>query len=254
MNPRVSVIMPAFNREKYIAESIRSVLGQTFKDFELIVIDDGSTDKTLSVAESFASDPRVHIVKNEKHLGIAGTRNKALDLARGEYVSPLDSDDVWIDKEKLAKQTAYLDTHPECALVGGAIRHIDTEGKTLKTVVFEQTDADLRNNILQHNPFPQSSLMYRKQAIIDAGSYDMSFQVCDDYNLWLAVGTKHSFANFPEVFTGYRIHDGNITRTKRLTAAREILEIVKSYASKYPRSSLGITKAYLRLLLAYVRS
>jgi hypothetical protein len=68
------------------------------------------------------------------------------------------------------------------------------------------------------------------------------------------VGTKHSFANFPEVFTGYRIHDGNITRTKRLTAAREILEIVKSYASKYPRSSLGITKAYLRLLLAYVRS
>ncbi len=254
MNSRVSVIMPAFNRENFIAESIKSVLAQTFQDFELIIIDDGSTDKTISVAGTFVSDRRVQIVKNEKHLGIAGTRNKALGLARGEYIAPLDSDDVWLDKEKLAKQTAYLDAHPKCALVGGAIRHIDTAGKTLKTVVFEQTDADLRNNILQHNPFPQSTLMYRKKAIDDCGGYDTSFQVCDDYNLWLCVGTKNSLANFPDVFTGYRIHDGNITRTKRLTAAREILDIVKSYASKYPRSSLGITKAYLRLILAYIRT
>lgn len=254
MNPRVSVIMPAFNREKYIAESIESVLEQTFKDFELIVIDDGSTDTTLTVAETFASDPRVQIVRNEKHLGIAGTRNRALELARGEYIAPLDSDDVWLDREKLAKQIAYLDSHPECGLVGGAIRHIDTAGKTLKTVVFEQTDADLRNNILQHNPFPQSTLMYRKKAILEAGAYSTEYQVCDDYNLWLAVGTKNSLANFPDVFTGYRIHDGNITRTKRLTAAREILDIVKSYASKYPRSSRGITKAYLRLILAYIRT
>jgi len=254
MNPRVSVIMPAFNREKYIARSIESVLAQTFEDFELIIIDDGSTDKTLAIAETFASDPRVNIVKNEKHLGIAGTRNHALQLARGAYIAPLDSDDVWFDKEKLAKQISFLDANPAYALVGGAIQHINTEGKILKTVVFEQTDADLRNNILQHNPFPQSTLMYRRKAIVDAGSYDTSFQVCDDYNLWLAVGTKHSFANFPEVFTGYRIHDGNITRTKRLTSAREILEIVRSYSSKYPHSSRGVFKAYLRLILAYIRT
>jgi glycosyltransferase involved in cell wall biosynthesis len=254
MNPRVSVIMPAFNREKYIAASIESVLGQTFEDFELIVIDDGSTDKTLSVAETFASDPRVQIVKNEKHLGIAGTRNRALELAHGEYIAPLDSDDVWFDKEKLKKQVSFLDENPTYAMVGGAIEHINTEGKIIKTVVFEQTDADLRENILQHNPFPQSSLMYRKYAVIDAGAYSTAYQVCDDYNLWLAVGTKHSFANFPDVFTGYRIHDGNITRTKRLTAAREILEIVQSYSPKYPHSSRGVFKAYLRLLLAYIRT
>jgi glycosyltransferase involved in cell wall biosynthesis len=217
-------------------------------------VDDGSEDKTLEIAKSFATDPRVRIVKNEKNLGIAKSRNKGMSLARAAYIAPLDSDDVWIDKDKLRKQTEYLDAHPDCALVGGAIRHIDIDGKTLKTVIFEQTDADIRNKILQHNPFPQSSLMYRKQAILDCGGYSTEYKVCDDYALWICVGRKHAMANFRDVFTGYRIHGGNITRTKRLTACKEILDIVRAHRTEYPRPWLGMTKAYLRLLLAYVRT
>ena len=102
--PLVSIIMPAFNREKFIAEAIKSVLAQSFTNYELIVIDDGSTDRTLSVTNQFKSDPRIKLVKNEKNLGIASTRNKALQMARGVYIAPLDSDDVWLRRSRSSKQ------------------------------------------------------------------------------------------------------------------------------------------------------
>jgi len=253
--PKVSVIMPAFNREKYIAESIESVLAQSFKDFELIVVDDGSTDKTVEIARGIAaSDQRVRIETNGKNLGIAKTRNRALELARAEYIALLDSDDIWIDCNKLIKQTDFLDSHQDYALVGGAIRHIDPEGKALKVATFPETDAGLRRVILQINPFAQSTLMYRKGAILEAGGYSPEYQVCDDYALWLKVGKKYKFANFGDIFTGYRVHGGNITRTKRLTAAREIFEIVRDNSKAYPNARRGLLKAYIRLVVAFFRT
>jgi glycosyltransferase involved in cell wall biosynthesis len=253
-NPKVTVIMPAFNREKYIAESMRSVLIQTFKDFELLVIDDGSTDKTVEIARTFVSDPRVRIQENKKNEGIAKTRNKGLELSKGKYIAPLDSDDIWLDHDKLSKQVEFLDTHANYAMIGGAIVHIDTRDNQLKKVIFARSDEVIRNVILHSNQFAQSTLMFRKDAILKCGGYSSEYVVCDDYNLWLCVGTKYSFANFPDIFTGYRIHGSNITRTKRLTAAREILEIVRNNRKNYAHARLGILKAYLRLILAYVRT
>jgi glycosyltransferase involved in cell wall biosynthesis len=254
MNPRVSVIMPAYNREKYIAESIQSVLGQSFADFELIILDDGSTDKTLEIARSFQGDQRIRVEQNRSNLGIAKTRNRGLELARADYVALLDSDDIWLDPDKLEKQIAFLDSHAGHAIVGGGIRLIATDGTKIKDVIFAESDSDIRKIILRANPFAQSSLMYRKNAILEAGGYSTDYQVADDYALWLAVGRRHLFADFPDLFTGYRIHGGNITRTKRLTTARETLEIVRANRAYYPNSSLGVAKAYLRLLIAYIRS
>ena len=252
--PIVSVIMPAFNREKFIAESIRSVLNQSFKDFELIVIDDGSTDKTLQIANTFLEDPRIRIVRNQKNLGIAKTRNKALELARGRFIAPLDSDDIWLDREKLRKQVEFLEENPDYAMLGGGIMHIDVDSKPIKKVLFPIYDSLIRNIVLQYNPFAQSSLLYRKSAALECGGYSTEYKICDDYDLWLKIGTKHKFTNIPQVLTGYRIHGENITKTKRLTAAREILEIVRNNSKLYPRSYIGITKAYLRILLSYIRT
>ena len=252
--PLVSVIMPAFNREKYIAESIRSVLAQTYTNLELIIIDDGSTDHTLEIARQFESDGRVRIMQNDKNIGIAMTRNRGLGLAKGELIAPLDSDDVWFDTKKLEKQVAFFNANPDYALVGGAIVHIDPEGNHLRVATFPRSDKELRSIILQFNPFPQSTLLYRRDAIKSCGNYSPDYQVCDDYALWLCVGEHYKFANFNDVFTGYRIHGGNITRTKRLTAAREILDIVKLHAHSYPHHYRGIAKAYLRVLISYIRS
>lgn len=246
--------MPAFNREKFIAESIRSVLAQSFTDYELIVIDDGSTDRTIEIASKFKSDPRIRIVKNEKNLGIPLTRNKALSLARGKYIAPLDSDDVWLDKEKLRKQVEFLNENHDYAMLGGGIIHIDLDSKPLKKVLFPIYDSLIRNIALQFNPFAQSTLLYRKSVALDCGGYSTDYKICDDYDLWLKIGTKHKFTNIPQVLTGYRIHGGNITQTKRLTAAREIREIVRKNCRNYPRAWIGIIKAYLRIVLAYVRT
>lgn len=252
--PRVSIIMPAFNREKFIAESIDSALAQTYTDFELIIIDDGSKDQTVSVAKKYLDDPRVSIIENPKNMGIATTRTRAINIARGEYLAMLDSDDVWLDHDKLKKQVAFLDSHPDHAIIGSGIAYIDTTGKQLNTLVFPTDDLEIRKTILRRNQFAQSTLLCRTEMLMKTGLYSTRFMISDDYDLWLRVGKRWKFANSADISTGYRIHGGNITQTKRLTAAREVLEIVRSYSDNYPHPTLGLIKAYARLVLAYAKS
>jgi glycosyltransferase involved in cell wall biosynthesis len=254
-NPRVSIVIITFNREKYIHEAIQSILDQTFTDWEAIIIDDASEDNTEQIVKAYIdSNPKISYYKNEKNLGIAKTRNKGLDLARGEYIAPLDSDDVWLDKNKLKKQVEFLDINPDYVLLGGGIMHIDAQSKPVKKVLFPVYDSVIRNIILQFNPFAQSTLLFRKGAALEVGGYSTEYKVADDYDLWLKMGMKHKFTNIPQVLSGYRIHGGNITKTKRLTTAREILEIVRRYAPHYKRAYIGIIKAYMRILLSYFRT
>jgi hypothetical protein len=132
--------------------------------------------------------------------------------------------------------------------------HIDAQSKPVKKVLFPVYDSVIRNIILQFNPFAQSTLLFRKGAALEVGGYSTEYKVADDYDLWLKMGMKHKFTNIPQVLSGYRIHGGNITKTKRLTTAREILEIVRRYAPHYKRAYIGIIKAYMRILLSYFRT
>ncbi len=115
--PKVTVLTPVYNREQYIATAIESVLAQSFTDFELLLIDDGSTDGSAEILRSYTTDPRVRVVRNEQNLGIPQTRNRGIDLARGEYVAMLDSDD-WAYPCRLETQVAFLDRHRDVAVVG----------------------------------------------------------------------------------------------------------------------------------------
>ncbi len=253
--PTVSIVIATYNREKFIGEAIDSALAQTYFDWEIIVIDGASEDNTHRVVESYVTrESRIRYMMIEKNLSKAAAYNKGLELARGRYIAPLDSDDIWLDKDKLKKQVEFLDANPDYAMLGGGIMHIEVNSKPIKKVLFPIYDSLIRNIILQYNPFAQSTLLYRKSAARECGGYSTDYKICDDYDLWLKIGTKHKFTNIPQVLTGYRIHNGNITKTKRLTVAREILEIVRKYSKNYPRSYLGIIKAYLRILLSYVRT
>ncbi len=253
--PKVSIITATFNREAFVREAIDSVLAQSFKNWEMVIIDDASTDNTERVIKKYIDgEARIKYFKNDKNLGIAKTRNRGLELARGEYIAPLDSDDIWLDNNKLQKQVEFLDINKDYCMLGGGIMHIDENSKQVKKVLFPVYDSLIRKIILQFNPFPQSTLLYRKSVALECGGYSETYKVCDDYELWLKMGLDHKFTNIPQVLAGYRIHGGNITKTKRLTTTKEILEIVKNYSSKYPRAWLGIAKAYLRLLLAYLGS
>lgn len=253
--PKVSIMITTYNREKFIHEAIDSALAQTFTDYEILIIDDASTDGTEEIVKKYIEkNPKIKYIRNEQNIGIARTRNKGLNLAKGIYIAPLDSDDFWMDINKLKKQVEFLDANQDYALLGGGIMHIDSQSKPIKKVLFPVYDSVIRNIILQYNPFAQSTLLFRKSVALECGGYPTDYKICDDYYLWLKIGTKYKFTNIPQVLSGYRIHGGNITHTKRLTTAREILEIVKIYAKQYKRPYWGIIKAYMRILLSYLKS
>jgi glycosyltransferase involved in cell wall biosynthesis len=248
-NPAISVIIPTYNRAKLIGEALASVVAQTFTDFEILVVDDASTDDTSRVVEEYMKKVALRYVRLKKNTGVSAARNAGVAMATGKYIAMLDSDDVWLDKEKLSRQIDFLETNPDHALVGTWIRTIDAGGDALKEIRFETSDADIRRYILARNQFAQSSVLFRKEAAI--GGYDSSLTVNEDYDLWLNIGTKWKFANIPQFSTGYRVHGGNIIREKRTLATRLHLAIIRKYKSKYPGYPAAATKALARIILSY---
>lgn len=251
--PRVTVIIPTYNRADLIGQAIESVQKQTFTDWEIIVIDDASKDNTAAVVAPFvAVDLRIRYFVQLANVGIARNRNTGLDQARGTYIAMLDSDDVWLDPNKLAEQVKFLDARPDYALVGTYVTSIDLQGKPVGTFGYETGNTAIRRAILFRNQFTQSSVLYRLSAAREAGNYDTSIIVNDDYGLWLAIGRRHKFANLSEPMTGYRIHPQGITKTRPLVSAREHLQIIKKYRADYPNYFLASIKARLRILKAYL--
>lgn len=168
--PRVSVLIPVYNREKVIAETIASVLGQTFSDFELIVCDDCSTDRSAGIVSSFV-DPRITLLRNERNLGSSATRNRLISHARGEYCALLDSDDIALP-HRLETQVAFLDSHPDIGACAGAVRIIDGDGREQKGRIWYKEAAGheiLKVKALFHCAVAQTTLTFRRREFLDAG-------------------------------------------------------------------------------------
>lgn len=208
--PRVTVFIPAYNREAHIAAAVGSVLAQTFTDFELLVIDDGSTDATVAVVEAFR-DPRIVIVRHEQNQGIPRTRNHALERARGEYLANLDSDDL-CHPRRLERQVAFLDAHPDHAVVGAWGRDVDEDGRRRLRVRREPLRAaDVDVHLLFRCALRNRSVMLRT-AVARAYGYDEAFTRCQDYELHARMAARHRLANLPEVLVYARQHAGRFTR------------------------------------------
>jgi glycosyltransferase involved in cell wall biosynthesis len=253
--PLVTILTPTYNRASYIAAAIESVLAQTYPNWELIVIDDASTDGTGAVVENFiekekaarGGTSRISYIRQPKNVGIAKNRNTGLEKARGKYVAVLDSDDIWIDPDKLKKQIDFLKKNTGYGIVGSWVKKIDAHGGDIGGLRFCTDDASIRKNMLRRHQFAHSSAVFLKQAMIDAGGYSEDYTIGDDYDLMLAIGKKYKLANLAEFTTAYRIHDENITRTKRAQHVREHLTIIKKYRRDYPGYWSALVKAYLRL-------
>lgn len=204
--PRVTVLMPAYNVERYIAEAIDSVLAQTFTNFELLVIDDASSDTTPAVIETFAGDARLRVVRQNENLGRPGTRNHGLDIASGDYIAFLDADDCCAP-QRLATQVAYLDAHPDIGGVGSWKAWIDTDGKPVAGEIRRfplDTDA-IACEMLGDCTLGQTSLMLRRTALTGY-RYDTAFPYSEDYELWARMIATVRFANLAETLTYYRRH------------------------------------------------
>jgi glycosyltransferase involved in cell wall biosynthesis len=210
--PKVTVVIPAYNREKYIREAIDSILAQTFTDFELVVIDDGSTDHTREVVQTY-HDPRIQLVCNEANLGIPKTRNRGIRLARGEYLAFLDSDDRAYP-QRLAKQVAFLDSHPDHAAVGAWVDWMDEEGRSLRRV---RRKPVLSDDIAAQRLFRQgieNSASMARTAVLREYGYQEEYDLSEDFDLWSRIAAKYKLAALPAVLVRCRMHKGRTTREK----------------------------------------
>lgn len=251
-NPLVSIMMVTYNRADLIVEAIESVLAQSYQNWELLILDDGSTDSTASVVGSFAErDTRIKYLPAPQNLGITRNRNRGFPFVHGEYIAVLDSDDVWCSVNKIERQVDYMGAHSECAVLGTSANIIDEHSKKIGVLIYTTDDTVLRKNALLRNPFIHSSVLIRKSMLAD-NQYDATVPIWEDYDLFLRIGKLGKFANLSEPLTCYRVHSGNISKEKKLHGAKVHLNIIKKYRASYPRYWLAVIKGYMRITRAFL--
>jgi glycosyltransferase involved in cell wall biosynthesis len=203
MKHLVSILLPVYNGAAYLRESLDSMLRQSYQDFELIIIDDGSRDKSARIIQS-VHDHRIRFYRQENR-GLAATLNRAIALSKGEYLARQDQDDMSLP-DRLKKQLCYLAAHPQCGLVGTWAEIVSGTEKTGRVHQHAAEDYCLKFDLLFDNPFVHSSVMFRKSAVEGVGMYstDPSKQPPEDYELWSRLSRKWEIANIPEVLHIYR--------------------------------------------------
>lgn len=208
-SPRVTVAIATFNRAELVVQAITSILAQAFGDFELLVVDDGSTDRTAEALCGF-KDKRLRVVRHDTNQGIPATRNHALALARGAYLAYLDSDD-WALPSRLGLQVAWLDAHPQVAALGGAMQWC--EGAALQSRVIREPVAPehIRAMLVFRCCLRNRTLMARTEVLRRLG-YDEAMTVAEDYHLLVRLSQEHQLANLPDVLVWAGRHEGQITR------------------------------------------
>jgi glycosyltransferase involved in cell wall biosynthesis len=207
----VSVVTAVHNAERYVRIAVESILTQTFTDFEYIIIDDGSADRTSAILREVADDPRISVVP-QQHMGIARSLNKGTSLARGTYIARQDSDDLSAP-DRLAKQVEFLEGHPDFAVVGSAVRWIDEEGNLLYETEFPEEDAEIRGEVLSSLCFIHGSLLIRRTALEAIGGYRPEFPISSDYDLYLRLLERFRIANLSDFLYSYRAHQKNHSRS-----------------------------------------
>lgn len=204
----VTVFMPVFNGEAYIRNAIQSVLNQTYKDFELLILNDGSTDGSVQIIRSF-TDPRIRLLHNEGNKGLSYTRNRGFKEANSKYFAILDCDDI-AHPTRLQEQVDFLDSHADFALIGSSVRIIDEKGEGESGWTFSASPEEIPVILLFQNYFAQSSVMLRTDA--EGLHYRDEYPPCEDYELWYRLSLKYKVGNLSEMLTDYRIHSGGISK------------------------------------------
>lgn len=209
--PLISVVMPTFNSAKYLTAAISSILNQTLKNFEFIIIDDGSTDSTGKIIKRFSrKDKRIIIIKNKINLGIVKSLNKGIEKSKGEYIARMDSDD-WSYPDRLGKQISFMKKHPDVVICGGKINICDENLKIKSTRHYPTTDKKIRENIFEINPFAHPAVMYKKTAVIKAGGYNEKLFTVEDYDLYFRLGKFGKFRNLTSNLLKLRTHKNSVS-------------------------------------------
>lgn len=203
----ITVLLPVYNAQAYVARAIESILQQDFHDFELLILNDGSTDGSEEIIKGF-KDERIRYVCHA-NIGLAATLNKGIELAKGLYIARQDNDDISLPG-RLGAQVGYFEKHPNCVLLGTAAEIIDQAGQSTGRYHRHSCEsAELKFDLLFNNPFVHSTVMFRKADVLKAGAYYTGKEVFEDYALWSNMAKLGEINNLPEVYLQYReVHSG----------------------------------------------
>jgi glycosyltransferase involved in cell wall biosynthesis len=210
--PTVTVLLPVYNAERFLRESVDSILSQTWRDFELLAIDDGSTDASLSILREY-DDPRIRIIVNPRNLGLTATLNNGIRQARSDLVARMDADDIAVPA-RLEKQLQFLHASPQVALVGSWGYYVDENDRVLQKVTLPHSSVELRRELIHSNCFFHASVVFRRDAVLAVGGYDGEVAHAQDYDLWLRIAARYQVANIPDFLIRYRVHSGQISFTR----------------------------------------
>ncbi len=208
---KVSVIMPVYNAENFIGQSIQSVLKQTFEDFELIVIDDGSTDSSKNIILSF-DDKRIQYLQNEKNMGVVKTLNKGISICSGEYIIRMDADDI-CEPQRFEKQIQFIEKNPGIGLCGTWAQVIDEKNKITGKIVNQTDPGFISISLLFSVPLIHPSVCFKSHLLKQ--NFYKEVPVAEDYELWCRLNEQTRLANLPEFLFQYRWHTSNISKEKQ---------------------------------------
>jgi glycosyltransferase involved in cell wall biosynthesis len=236
LSPLISVIMPVYNSEKYLHAAVESILGQTLADFELIAIDDGSTDATTAILESFRlNDKRVIVQRHSQNQGVTAALNTGLALARGKYIARMDADDISMP-DRFEKQAAFLETHPEIDILGSAVQLIDERGRNIGVLSAPLEDLAIRWKGLFSASFLHATVMLRHSVLIEHKiQYRVSRDQAQDFDFFTQLLVFAHGSNLPEPLFLYRIHSTSVTsHYSRNNLSRNSMLIYRNLQKRFP--------------------
>ncbi|HKP63776.1 MAG TPA: glycosyltransferase [Polyangiales bacterium] len=244
--PRVTVMMPVHNAQAYLREALDSVLGQSYPHWELVAIDDSSSDDSFALLQEYAArEPRLRVFRQPEQRGIVAARNRALENAdpQSRYLAILDADDVALP-DRLAAQVAFLEAHPDHALVGGQTLIIDEHSRPLGIRRYPLDYAQICRVITRWNPIAQSAAMLRRSQQLQVGGYDPNFPRCQDYDLWLRIAARFPVANLDRPVIRYRISAAQGKRTHLRQTLALTLQLQRRWLL-HPRFFQAYNAAYV---------
>jgi len=240
--PEISVLMPVYNADKYIGTAVESILEQTFTDFEFIIINDGSTDGTLAILDTYAKqDNRIRLVSRENK-GLVATLNEGVGLVKSPLVARMDADDISLP-DRFEKQVSYLAGHSNCVALGGRSLIIDPEGDEMcvwnQLTTFDEIQNQHLNTFLG-SAVAHPSMMYRTSAVRSFGGYREGCYPSEDLDLLLRLSKIGNIENLSEVILKYRVHSQSICATQQSPQQQKVIEIVNQARSDRKLAPLDI--------------
>ena len=246
--PKISTIMSVYNGERYLEKAVESILTQTFTDFEFIIVNDGSTDNSQIILKRLAEqNKKIHLI-NQENIGLTKSLNKALAIARGEFIARMDADDIAMPK-RFERQVKYLETHPQCLALGCNVLQIDMDGDPISIMGVPLSHHEIESGLLigQGGDIRHPTVMIRRDALIAVDGYQDKFSSAQDLDLYLRLAERGQLANLPDVLLEYRIHLASVNYAKCRQQSQNVKAILEeAYQRRGLKMPLGILNGHFK--------